>query len=195
MIYIYSIYMSRKTEVPSTPLSGAFLDLMPMSGYDIRKFAAREPSPISGTRITWATSIPPAAVSFPRASPSRPTEAGQGKPDRKCTSITERGREELRRRLHLDPQRTNFRHELLLKAFFRPPIYPGSASGNAGGRSGLLQRALADLRAIEPHIEGEIAAGGRTGRKRAYQRMTLRFGAPLLRSVPDGAGKSMEEYE
>jgi DNA-binding PadR family transcriptional regulator len=168
-----------------------FLDLMPMSGYDIRKFAAASLSHFWNE--DYGHIYPALRLLVSEGLAESATEAGQGKPDRKVYSITERGREELRRWLHLDPQRTNFRHELLLKAFFASRISGERFREMLAAEAASCERALADLRAIEPHIEGEIAAGGERAREARFQRMTLRFGLRYYEASRDWCRETMEE--
>ena len=101
------------------------LSLAPMSGYDIRQFAAESLGHF------WQESYGPIYSTLKRllaeGLTTRRVEEGKGKPDRHVYQLTKKGRGEFRRWL-LEPAEPQVpRVELLLKLFFGPQV-PSAAS-------------------------------------------------------------------
>lgn len=168
-----------------------FLDLAPMSGYDIRKFASLSLSHFWNE--DYGHIYPALRVLEAEGLAEKATVSGLGKPDRKVYSITETGRGALRAWLALDPLRANFRHELLLKAFFASRLPAERFSAMLEEEAASCGRALAELRETEKHLDAEIAEGGERGREARFQRATLRFGLRYYEMSRDWCRETMEE--
>ncbi len=168
-----------------------FLDLMPMSGYDIKKFASCSLSHFwnedYGHIYPTLRALEEAGFAVVSASP------GEGRADRKVYAITESGRAELRRWLPLDPARANFRNELLLKVFFASRLPADRLRAMLDAEAEAADRSIAELRTIEPHLDGEAAAGGPSGAEARFQRMTLRFGLGYYEAIRNWCRETKEE--
>lgn len=92
------------------------LSLMPMSGYDIRRFAA------GSIGHFWNESYGQIYPTLKRLATNglavRRTERQTGKPDRHVYSITRQGRQALAAWLRQSPRVQSLRNEFLLKLFF-----------------------------------------------------------------------------
>lgn len=168
-----------------------FLDLAPMSGYDIRKYAAL--SLAHFWNEDYGHIYPTLRALEAEGLAVKTTEPGLGKPDRKVYAITDGGRRALAEWLALTPQRPNLRIELLLKVFFGSRIDPRRFRSMLENEIASCEKSLAELRGTAEHLESEIAAGGDRGREAAYQRMSLRYGLTYYEGVRDWCLETLEE--
>jgi DNA-binding PadR family transcriptional regulator len=150
------------------------LEICPMSGYDIRKFAAM--SIAHFWKEDYGHIYPTLKVLVAEGLASRVEEAHAGKVARHLYSITEAGRKSLAAWLVERPNPPNLRVELLLKVFLGSRIEPERLIPMLEEEAGDCAAARAELEKTETHLLGMIEAGGEEGRAARYQLMTLRYG-------------------
>lgn len=168
-----------------------FLDLMPMSGYDIKKFAACSLSHFWNE--DYGHIYPALHALEAEGFAVKTREAGRGKPDRNVYAITDSGRLALRRWIQEKPQRPNLRYELLLKTFFGSRIEDGRLREMIEAEKEESERMLAELRKTAFHLDAEAEKTGERGREARFQQLTLRFGLRYYEAVREWCRESMEE--
>ncbi|MFA6508663.1 MAG: PadR family transcriptional regulator [Treponemataceae bacterium] len=168
-----------------------FLDLAPMSGYDVKKFAAY--SLAHFWNEDYGHIYPTLRALEAEGLAVKTTEAGQGKPDRHVYVITDTGRAALSDWLAATPLKANLRVELLLKVFFGSRIETKRFREMLNAESEASERALRELRETGFHLEKEVAAGGERGREALFQRMSLRYGIKYYEATRDWCRETMED--
>ena len=151
-----------------------FLDLAPMSGYDIKKFAAYSLSHF------WNED-------YGHIYPTLRALETEG------LAITGKGQAVLNAWLAAAPLRANLRIEFLLKVFFGSRLSPDRFRVMLVTEAESCERALEELKATGVHLEKEISAGGERAKEARFQRMSLRYGVKYYEATRDWCRESMED--
>ena len=167
------------------------LSLCPMSGYDIRKYAAA--SIAHFWKEDYGHIYPTLKLLLDEGLAKKDEVAGKGKPLRHLYSITRQGREALDLWLEEMPNPPNLRIELLLKIFLGCRARPESLAPMLERQAEECEAARAELLATEKHLEAEIASGGERGRESRFQLMTLRYGKSYYESLGTWCRATLEE--
>ncbi len=157
------------------------LEICPMSGYDIRKFAAM--SIAHFWKEDYGHIYPTLKVLVAEGLALKIEEAHAGKVARHLYSITEAGSRSLAAWLAEKPNPPNLRIELLLKVFLGWKIEPERLIPMLEEEAKACAAARAELEKTEIHLRGMIEAGGDEGRAARFQLMTLRYGKSYYESL------------
>jgi DNA-binding PadR family transcriptional regulator len=166
-----------------------FLDLCPMSGYDIRKYSAFSLSHFWNEDYSHIYPTLRALVDEGLAIKDR--GVAQGRRERDVYTITEAGRQELAVWLRADPLRPNFRIELLLKVFFGARLGAARLSEMLEAEAASCESALREFEATETHLMEEIEAGGERAVEARYQLLSLRYGQRSYGAVKEWCRESI----
>ncbi len=167
------------------------LDFCPMSGYDIRKFAAV--SIAHFWKEDYSHIYPTLKLLLEEGLAEKDEVSGKGKPLRHLYSITSEGRKALAHWVEEMPNPPNLRVELLLKVFLGGKARPESIAAMLEAQSRECESALAELVSTEGHLEKEIAGGEERGRVAAFQLMTLHYGKSYYESLGAWCRTTLEE--
>jgi DNA-binding PadR family transcriptional regulator len=167
------------------------LDHCPMSGYDIRKYAALSIGHF--WKEDYGHIYPTLRLLLESGLASKTEQPGRGRPLRHLYSITDRGRLALSAWLEETPNPPNLRIELLLKVFLGSRTRPETLIPMLVGQAGQCEAALAELLATEGHLKAEIAAGGEGGRSARFQLLTLKYGKSYYESLGSWCRETLEE--
>lgn len=167
------------------------LDFCPMSGYDIRKFAAA--SIAHFWKEDYGHIYPTLKLLLEEGLAKKEEVSGKGKPLRHLYSITGVGKKALAEWLQEMPNPPNLRIELLLKVFLGIRAKPERLSSMLEAQSNDCESALAELLVTEAHIKKEIAGGGARGREAKFQLMTLRYGKSYYESLGAWCRTTLDE--
>ena len=152
-----------KDSSPSKYALLGFLSLRPMSGYDIKKTV--EQSIAYFWNESYGQIYPLLKKLAGEGLAIRRTEKNSGKPDRLVYSITDRGREELRRWLARAPQTQPPRSELLLKLFFSSPQDLAANLSHVEEMRATHRAALAEYDRVEQQLRRQHGRHPRLDRK------------------------------
>jgi len=163
------------------------LSIAPMSGYDIKK---RIEESVSNFWTESYGQIYPILKSLVAEKlVTKTVEKGAGKPDRHVYSLTERGREELRRWLSEGVTPKVERNELLLKLFFGEEVAFDTNIRHVEQyrelQRGLLERYKA--------IEAEIRARYKDNPNLPYWLLTVRYGEHVSQALLDWCDESLRK--
>jgi DNA-binding PadR family transcriptional regulator len=167
------------------------LDFCPMSGYDLRKYAASSISHF--WKEDYGHIYPTLKLLLEEGLAKMDELPGKGKPLRHLYSITSEGRGELSRWLEEMPNPPNLRIELLLKVFLGRRAEPERLVLMLERQAKECESANAELLATEKHLKSEIDAGGEGGREASFQLMTLRYGKSYYESLGTWCRETLEE--
>jgi len=167
------------------------LDFMPMSGYDIRKFAAM--SIAHFWKEDYGHIYPTLKVLHEEGLAAKTEESVPGRPSRHLYSITAQGKAALVDWLKEMPNAPNLRIEILLKVFLGSRVPPQNLAPMLESQAQACRLARAELDGTEVHLKGEIAAGGDRGREARFQLMTLRYGKSYYESLGSWCRETLEE--
>jgi DNA-binding PadR family transcriptional regulator len=165
------------------------LSTEPMSGYDIKH--ATERSIGYFWQESYGAIYPNLRTLHKEGLVSRNVEPGEGKPDRHVYTITEKGREELKRWLTESPAPEPYRNELLLKLF----------NGPCGKRSDMqhhVQVFLRMQRILVKQLEGilqQISKQFEGNPGLPYWSMTLRYGILSRQALIEWAKETLDTLE
>ena len=159
-----------KDASPSKYALLGFLSLRPMSGYDIKKTV--EQSIAYFWNESYGQIYPLLKKLAGEGLAIRRTEKNSGKPDRLVYSITDRGREELRRWLARAPQTQPPRSELLLKLFFSSPQDLAANLSHVEEMRATHRAALTEYDRVEQQLRRQHGRHPRL----AFWMLTLDFG-------------------
>jgi DNA-binding PadR family transcriptional regulator len=189
--YLSDIYLSDMKDhggATSKALLG-LLSIHPMSGYDVRQLI-----PWSIGHF-WSESygqIYPALKQMTAAGlVAKKTERQMGRPDRNVYSLTQAGREELRKWLALPPVEAVPRHELMLKIFFGEHAAKGVNREHVAAFLAEHERALKVYAATEKRLKQEEAGDPQL----PYWLMTLNFGRHRSRAFVKWSRETLGELE
>lgn len=166
-----------------------FLDLCPMSGYDIRKYSAFSLSHFWNE--DYSHIYPTLRTLVDEGLAVKERESGQGGRDRDVYTITETGRQELAAWLKTDPLRPNFRIELLLKVFFGARMGAERLGAMLEAEAASCESSLRELETTEAHLMKEIEAGGERAMEARYQLLSLRYGQRYYGAVKEWCRESI----
>jgi len=167
------------------------LDFCPMSGYDLRKYAASSISHF--WKEDYGHIYPTLKLLLEDGLAKMDELPGKGKPLRHLYPITNEGRGELVRWLEEMPNPPNLRIELLLKVFLGRRAEPERLALMLEKQAKECESAHVELLATEKHLKSEIDAGGETGREANFQLMTLRYGKSYYESLGTWCRETLEE--
>jgi DNA-binding PadR family transcriptional regulator len=167
------------------------LDFCPMSGYDLRKYAAI--SIAHFWKEDYGHIYPTLKLLLEEGLAKMDEVPGKGKAPRHLYSISKEGKEELARWLDEMPNPPNLRIELLLKVFLGRRAEPDRLILMLEHQSKECESARAELLATEAHLRSEIALGGEAGREAGFQLMTLRYGKSYYESLGTWCRETLEE--
>jgi DNA-binding PadR family transcriptional regulator len=167
------------------------LDFCPMSGYDIRKYAAMSIGHF--WKEDYSHIYPTLKLLLAEGLAEKTEAQGQGKPLRHLYSITETGKKALVLWLEEMPNQPNLRIELLLKVFLGTRAKPERLASMLEKQAEECESAHAELLATEEHLKSEIAGGGERGRESRFQLMTLRYGKSYYESLGTWCRETLEE--
>ena len=164
--------MTRITN-PQKPSQYALLGLLsrgPHSGYDLKKQI--ESSIGHFWRESYGQIYPNLKDLEQSGLATSELERQEGRPDKNVYTITERGREALKRWLEQPPNPTPPRNELLLKLFFAHHVSPDQAAAHVEGYKQRFAEDLETYKGIERWLETEHAGHPAL----PYWLMTLSYG-------------------
>ena len=167
------------------------LDTCPMSGYDIRKYAAL--SIAHFWNEDYGHIYPTLKLLLEEGLAAKTESQARGKPLRHQYSITEAGRAALGLWLGEMPNRPNLRVELLLKVFLGSKAKPERLRAMLEEEVRGCESSFAELVGTEAHLAEEIAQGGERGRVARFQLMTLRYGKSYYESLGAWCRETLEE--
>ena len=157
------------------------LEICPMSGYDIRKFAAM--SIAHFWKEDYSHIYPTLKILLAEGLALKSEEAQAGKVTRHLYSITDAGRKSLSAWILEKPNPPNLRIELLLKVFLGSKLAPERLVQMLEEETERCAVALKELEKTENHLCEMVAAGGETGESARFQLMTLRYGKSYYGSL------------
>jgi PadR family transcriptional regulator, regulatory protein AphA len=150
------------------------LEFCPMSGYDIRKYAAL--SIAHFWKEDYGHIYPTLKVLLDEGLAERVAEAPAGSSTRQLYAITEKGGQALAQWLGELPNPPNLRVELLLKVFLGAKADPARLALMLEDQRKRCEAACEELKKTEVHLSAEAASGGDRAREARFQLMTLRYG-------------------
>ena len=163
------------------------LSIAPMSGYDIKK---RVEESISNFWTESYGQIYPILKSLVAEKlVTKTVEKGSGKPDRHVYSLTELGREELRRWLGDGVTPKVERNELLLKLFFGEEVTFETNTRHIEQYRELQQGLLETYRAIEADIQAKYKDNANL----PYWLLTVRYGQHVSQALLDWCDEALGE--
>jgi DNA-binding PadR family transcriptional regulator len=167
------------------------LDFCPMSGYDIRKYAAISISHF--WKEDYGHIYPTLKLLLEEGLVKMDEVPGKGKPLRHQYSITSEGKAALSNWLKEMPNSPNLRIELLLKVFLGYKADPDRLRSMLEWQAKECESAHAELLATEEHLKSEIDGGGERSRAARFQLMTLRYGKSYYESLGTWCRETFEE--
>jgi DNA-binding PadR family transcriptional regulator/multimeric flavodoxin WrbA len=169
-----------------------FLDLAPMSGYDIRKFSAL--SLAHFWNEDYGHIYPALRALEKEGLASRATRTSLGRPDRQVYSITPTGRQTLAEWLALDPARPNLRIELLLKVFFASRIGGERLVEMLEAEAGSCRELLAEFAGTEEHPRRKSRQGASVRARRAFNSSACAMASVTTAPCRHGAANRYRKY-
>ncbi|HTX72320.1 MAG TPA: PadR family transcriptional regulator [Rectinemataceae bacterium] len=163
----------------------------PMSGYDIRKFAAQ--SVAHFWKEDYSHIYPTLKLLLDEGLVDKREELAEAGPARNVYSINPEGRKALAAWLQEEPNPPNLRIEILLKVFLGAAAKPGSLEPMLERQIQACVESIAQLGAVESHLLEEIERGGKRGRHARFQLMTLRYGKSYYEGFAAWCRAALEE--
>jgi PadR family transcriptional regulator AphA len=167
------------------------LQFGPMSGYDIRKWAAL--SIAHFWKEDYGHIYPTLKLLLEEGLAERIEEAAPGRQPRHLYTITPAGELELNAWIERMPNPPNIRIELLLKVFLGSRAAPESLVPMLESQAEACAASLSELNRTERHLEEMIAGGGEEGRVARFQLMTLRYGKGYYEGLGGWCREVLEE--
>jgi PadR family transcriptional regulator AphA len=166
-----------------------FLEIAPMSGYDIRKYSAT--SLAHFWNEDYGHIYPTLRALVEEGLAVKKKAEGRGGRERDLYTITEKGRGELSSWLRTEPTRPNLRIELLLKVFFGARVGAERLREMLKAETAISDAALREFATTEAHLVSEIEAGGERAATARYQLLSLRYGQRYHGAVKEWCRESI----